>query len=83
MLFSRVQNLQDQVAYFAFAILGFAVPQTSHIGAKGCRSSYFSNVFEKNILITRIRVCSTKNVEGVKTKCNSKYKECGRGEDSM
>jgi hypothetical protein len=30
--------------YFAFAILGFAVPQTSQIGAKDCRSSSFSIV---------------------------------------
>jgi hypothetical protein len=43
-LFSKVQNLQDQLMYFAFAILGFAVPQTSQIGAKDCRSSSFSIV---------------------------------------
>lgn len=38
--FTPTNLFQDQVVYLAFAILGFAVPQTSQIGAKCCRSSY-------------------------------------------
>lgn len=37
-LFSRVQNLHDQNLYLVSTSFGFCVPQSSHMGAKGCNN---------------------------------------------
>jgi hypothetical protein len=67
-LFSRVQNLQDQVVYFVFAILGFAIPQTSQIGARGCRRLHLNKILGEKLRIWMYQyqdMCTRKKIHRV------------------
>lgn len=54
-LFSKVQNLQDQILFLVLASLGFCAPQSSHIGASGCNNQHMTQKMLINSAIVKRR----------------------------